>query len=464
MFAVIAVVFVAFLYIVQLIVVGEQQRGLRGMAHDLARAAEQNGGRLPDGMLSIRSLDPLVHKHGLSEWPMLFVIGDDGRLLQQFPSDPPVDPERIRPLLAEAATGSAHLAEFGMPASDDVYAIAVEPIVAPASSRVSGHVLYVERKADALDELLQFRPMRLAAILTLLLAGWAITFMLTRRLAKPIQEAANAAKQVVAGNYEIRLDQEPKEQEVYELIHSFKSMAERLRQLESLRTQLLAGVTHELKTPVASISGLLQAVRDGVVSGQEADAFLRVCQQESDRLQKMIEDLLDFNRFAAGAVSVVFQRVDLRAAVPEMVERWRMGQEKCAVSVVFEAGEEEGRREELEPAWQVMTDPARLGQILINLLNNARDAKDGGAAIAVRCRREAGGIAIRVEDHGRGIPADEQPDVFEPFFRGVGKKSRIRGLGIGLPFSRLIARSLGGDLILENSAPGSTVFLLRLPS
>lgn len=462
MFVVIAVVFVAFLYIVQLIVVGEQQRGLRGMASDVARAAEENGGRLPNGMLNIRSLDPLVKKHGLSEWPMLFVIDIHGRVLQQFPASPPVAPEQVQARLSEAAAGSAQLVELKTPASDDTYVIAVEPIVSAAASPVSGYVLYVERKADALDELLQFRPMRLVAILTLLLAGWTITFMLTRRLAKPIQEAANAAKQVVAGNYDIRLAWEPKEKEVYELIHSFKSMAERLQQLESLRTQLLAGVTHELKTPVASISGLLQAVRDGVVSGQEADSFLEVCQQESNRLQKMIEDLLDFNSFAAGVVSVVFKRVDLMSALPEMIDRWRLGQERIGVSLLFEPGDENGG--EAGQDWQAMTDPARLEQIMINLLNNARDASDSGAPIAVKCRRVARGFDIRIEDQGRGIPAEEQQDVFEPFFRGVGKKTRIRGLGIGLPFSRLIARSLGGDLTLAGSVPGKTTFLLRLPS
>ncbi len=459
MFVVIAVVFVAFLYIVQYTVVSDQQRGLQGMASDVARAAEANGGELPSDLLQIRALEPLVSKHGLSNRPVLFVVDKEGRFLKQFPAGPPVEPAQIRERLAEVTTGSAHLIELAGPALDGAYVIAVEPIV--VSSQVSGYVLYVERKADALDELLQFRPMRLGAILTLLLAGWAITFILTRRLAKPIQEAANAAKQVVAGNYDIRLTWEPKEKEVYELIHSFKAMAERLQQLENLRTQLLAGVTHELKTPVASISGLLQAVRGGVVSGQEADAFLEVCQQESNRLQKMIEDLLDFNSFAAGVVSVVFKRVDLMVALPEIIERWRLGQERSDVLLAFEAVDEGGN--EAGHGWLVMTDPARLEQIMINLLNNARDASDSGAPIAVKCRREARGFAIRIEDQGRGIPEEEQQDVFEPFFRGVGKKTRIRGLGIGLPFSRLIARSLGGDLTLADSVPGKTTFLLRLP-
>lgn len=132
-------------------------------------------------------------------------------------------------------------------------------------------------------------------LISLGLLGWLVIYLLTKKLSTPIKEVADAAKQIVMGNYDIHLEKDRREDEIYELIHSFKEMADRLRQLELMRTELLAGVTHELKTPVTSISGLVQAVKDDIVGGEEAKEFLEICSKETVRLQKMVEDLLDFN-------------------------------------------------------------------------------------------------------------------------------------------------------------------------
>jgi len=232
-------------------------------------------------------------------------------------------------------------------------------------------------------------------------------------------------------------------------------MADRLHWLETLRTQLLACVTHELKTPVASISGLLQAMKDGVVSGEERERFLEVCLADSKRLQKMVSDLLEFNRFAGNAVAVVKETRDLPALVGEIAERWRDGQREADVRVEVETASDAAD-------WRTRTDPGRVEQILVNLLNNARDAMEGGV-IAIRLLADSSRYRIQVRDTGHGIPREEQLDIFEPFYRGRQKQSKVRGLGIGLPFSRLIARSLGGDLVLTDSSPAGSTFTLLLP-
>src|SRR5690625_4132328 len=120
---------------------------------------------------------------------------------------------------------------------------------------------------------------------------------------------AQAAEQIKEGNYQITLKEEDvQELEVYELIHAFKEMSQRLEQLETLRTELLAGVTHELKTPVTSISGLIQAVNDDVVEGEEAKEFIEISLKETTKMKKMVEDLLAFNSFAANAVPLSMKK------------------------------------------------------------------------------------------------------------------------------------------------------------
>ncbi|WP_054860557.1 ATP-binding protein [Gracilibacillus sp. JCM 18860] len=276
-------------------------------------------------------------------------------------------------------------------------------------------------------------------IIGLAILGWAAIYFLSKRLSKPIQEVAKAAKQVEEGNYQIDLPNESKEKEVHELIHSFKEMAYKLEKLEALRTELLAGVTHELKTPVTSISGLLQAMKDEVVTGEEAKEFLTISLNEADKMKKMVEDLLAFNQFAANAFDVNMEVHDINDVVETAVYSWNILHEDMKINLT-----------KLKSPTKVNVDPIRLQQIMTNLLNNAKQAMENHQepVINIRLQEDSSQINIDVEDCGRGIPKDEQPFIFERFYRGEEKKYKMRGLGLGLPLSKMIAQVQGGRLNL----------------
>ncbi|ELK40101.1 hypothetical protein BAG01nite_31870 [Brevibacillus agri] len=289
-------------------------------------------------------------------------------------------------------------------------------------------------------------------LISLGLLGWLVIYLLTKKLSTPIKEVADAAKQIVMGNYDIHLEKDRREDEIYELIHSFKEMADRLRQLELMRTELLAGVTHELKTPVTSISGLVQAVKDDIVGGEEAKEFLEICSKETVRLQKMVEDLLDFNSFAVGDIRIRREQQNIYELVQEITHQWQIVQEVEQIELSIVKPE--------EPII-ASTDPLRVQQILYNLLNNAAQAMDSAGKIVVSLSRTGDEIRIDVKDTGSGIPEAEQPLIFERFYRGEEKKHLVRGLGLGLSFSKMIAQALGGKLLLsESSRAGSTFTLL----
>jgi signal transduction histidine kinase len=305
------------------------------------------------------------------------------------------------------------------------------------------------------DESIRMNKEELELLLILLgslaLLGWIVIYLLSRKLSEPIQEVASAANQILQGNYNIKLERDIKEKELYELIQSFREMAHRLHQLESLRSELLAGVTHELKTPVASISGLIQAVRDDIVVEEEAKEFLEISLSEADRLQKMVEDLLDFNSFAVGEITVNKEMLGLNELVQEICYQW---------SIVQEEGTKLTTHLPNEPIL-FDSDPVRIQQILINLLNNAKQAIGENGEIDVTVYKRDGKVSIDVHDNGSGIPINEQDLIFERFFRGEDKKHKVRGLGLGLPFSKLMAKAIGGDLILkESSAQGTTMTLI----
>ncbi len=297
-------------------------------------------------------------------------------------------------------------------------------------------------------------------LLTLILCGWLTLYLLSRKLSDPIRKVAGSAMQIANGQYEVDLNVKTREREIHELVGSFKNMAIRLKQLEDWRELSLAGVTHELKTPITSIKGLLMAVREGVVAKEEAEEFLEIALKETDRLERMVADLLNYNAFSSGSLEVREDRIELENLVSEIVYQWRLGNEHNRMTVNFQGTGE---------AVTVIGDALRLQQIMVNLLNNALQAAVPGRPLridiclkTIRDKSESY-ISVEVSDNGSGIPREEQPHIFERFYRGERKKRVIRGLGLGLTLSRLLARSQHGELTLGRSCDTGSTFMLKLP-
>ncbi|WLR50543.1 HAMP domain-containing sensor histidine kinase [Bacillus tianshenii] len=298
---------------------------------------------------------------------------------------------------------------------------------------------------------------RLLAILliSLGLLGWGVIYFLLRKLTKPIEKVSSAAKDIQVGNYDIQLTESMPEKELDELIHSFKDMSQRLQQLEDLRAELLASVTHELKTPVTSISGLIQALKDEVVTGDEAKEFLDISLKEATRLQHMVHDLLEFNSFAAGSISIQTETHSVSQLVNEILYQWNMTNEdnKIETDVTLPS----------EPIYAEV-DASRLQQVLINLFKNAQQAMENEGYIHTKIHKKSEQyFYIDIQDNGPGIPEAEQSLIFERFYRGEAKKHKVRGLGIGLPYSKLLAKAMGGDLFLSETSSAGTTFTIKLP-
>ncbi|WP_247739098.1 HAMP domain-containing sensor histidine kinase [Bacillus sp. 165] len=292
-------------------------------------------------------------------------------------------------------------------------------------------------------------------LIGLCFSGWLVIYLLSKKLANPIRKVAYAAKQVSKGNYDVEIDEDIPEKELYELTTSFKDMAHRLKQLEELRTMLLAGVTHELKTPVTSIGGCIQAVKDGVVTGDEAGEFLDMSLQEVKRLQSMIEELLDFNAFASGVVAVEHREFSVKELLLQTVQKWQ----------VIDGNETVPLRIEIRDEMTAIGDTNRTQQIILNLLNNAKEAVQAGGEIQVSLyERDNRQLAVDVSDTGTGILAEEQSLIFERFYRGKERNYKKRGLGLGLPLSKMLAEAQGGELVLRSSVVGKgSTFTLLLP-
>lgn len=432
----------------------KQTNGLAQIIDDIVHAAEAGGGVIPlDSAALQRWLDDRADQYELGDRPMLLILDAEGSAVQRYPAVIPVHADALDEHLPAIMKQDRQL--FELESDRDIMLLAVTAPIHVQDERI-GYAIYLAPKHSMVEVLVTFGYSRLLTGFLLMILGWLVVYTAIRKLVRPIREVSEAAKQVVAGRYTAGSGKTYKEKEIHELMSSFQEMAEQLRQLDVLRAQLLAGVTHELKTPITSISGLTQAIKDKVVVGEEADEFLEYCILECNRLKKMVNDLLDFNSFAAKSIHVTLELCHLRDAVTGVITRWQLTEEQSNIQIILEA-QDEARD------WMTMTDLERLEQIIINLLNNARDAMDDGGTIIVRMFTNRDHFVVQVEDTGKGIPDVEHEMVFEAFYRGKEKKMAVRGLGIGLPFSRLIAQNLGGQLELSKSTREGTCFSLLLP-
>ncbi|WP_102261326.1 HAMP domain-containing sensor histidine kinase [Mesobacillus jeotgali] len=372
--------------------------------------------------------------------PLLFITDMEGNVLNTGPMHGGGGPRHISKNVPTEVIASEDSIKKLTENGTDIYAVKASITI----NDIQAGWVVVMQNADELTNIDQEYRLLLILLLGLGLLGWIVIYLLTKRILKPIQDVAAAAAQVREGDYDIKLDSGQKELEIYELVTSFKEMTSRLTQLEQMRAELLAGVTHDLKTPVTSISGLVQAVRDGIVTGEERQEFLDITLKEINRLQTMISDLLDFNSLAAGAFTIRTENCDMNKLVEDIGRQWQVTQNEHVDLKVITP----------DDTIHAMTDPLRLQQILINLLNNSYQAIGHEGTISLILSEGR----IDVKDTGSGIPDEEQSLVFERFFRGEKKKLKVRGLGLGLPFSKMLARSLGADLILKESSQQGTTF------
>ncbi|MDI6871446.1 MAG: ATP-binding protein [Bacillota bacterium] len=298
----------------------------------------------------------------------------------------------------------------------------------------------------------------LAAALLAAAVGWGSGLWLARRLTQPIIALRDATRRFAAGELGARVALPAGEtpevpDEIAELGRSFDLMAERLERLEQVRRQLTADVAHELRTPVAAARNLVEAFRDGVLPPDEEN--LSALNRELERLGRIVGDLRDLSVAESGKLQLARDRLDLREILDAAGEGWR--------SHFAEAGIAFGVDLPGEPV-PVVGDAAALERVFSNLLANALKYTGRGGRVEVVLGREGNRALVRVADTGVGIPAEEQPLVFERFFRGeAARRAGAEGTGVGLAIVREIVQAHGGEVVLASRPGEGTAVTVRIP-
>ncbi|MEU4566234.1 histidine kinase dimerization/phospho-acceptor domain-containing protein [Micromonospora sp. NPDC023956] len=285
-------------------------------------------------------------------------------------------------------------------------------------------------------------------------AGW----LLARRLARPIRQAATAAARLSAGDRAVRVPVEPPD-EVAELAYALNGLAGALATSERRQREFLLSVSHELRTPLTAIRGYAEALADGVLGAGETARTGRTVLAEAERLDRLVSDLLALARLEAADFPIDPIAVDLVPLVGAAAGTWST---RCAAAgLAF-------RVEAPDGPVPVYTDPGRIRQVVDGLLENALRVVPPGAPVVLAVRSAgtdpaAGGV-VEVRDGGPGLTDDDLAVAFErgalhQRYRGIRKV----GSGLGLALAAGLVRRLGGTITAGHAPEGGAVFTVLLP-
>lgn len=294
----------------------------------------------------------------------------------------------------------------------------------------------------------------LLAVAAGLAAAVGVALLAGRRVTRSVRNAAQGTEELIAGRRDVAVPTDGPA-EVAEMADAVNRLSTALEASEGRQREFLLSVSHELRTPLTAIGGYAEALADGVVEPADSARTGALMVDESQRLERLVADLLDLSRLGASELRIERKPTDLLELVRSAADVWS---DRCArVGVQL-------RVEEPGAGVVVTTDPGRVRQILDNLAENALRVTPSGGVIVLAVRAEDGAAAIEVRDSGPGLTEADFAEAFQP---GV-LYSRYRGVrpvssGVGLALVGRLAQRLGGTADAGPAQEGGACFTVRLP-
>jgi signal transduction histidine kinase len=272
--------------------------------------------------------------------------------------------------------------------------------------------------------------------LTAVIIGVTITQFLAHGMTSPLREMTAAARDMAHGDYTRRV-RATSQDEVGELAAAFNQMAADLAAADRQRRELIANVSHELRTPITALQGLLENIVDGVA--QAAPATMQTALTQTERLGRLVAELLDLSRLDAGVLPLNRGPINIAAFLDDVVREAMVNADGAGHDVRFEVS---------VPSIVAPGDRERLHQVFANLLDNAARHSPPGGTVTVRAEQLGAHVLLSVSDEGEGIPAPDRERVFERFTRG--ERAADGGTGLGLAIARWVVQLHHGTIAVAD--------------
>jgi len=284
--------------------------------------------------------------------------------------------------------------------------------------------------------------------------SFMLVFILSRTMTYPLHEMNKAAKLISGGDFEKRVDFNS-EDEIGQLAKSLNDMAESLHKQEISRRLFIENVSHDLRSPLTSIRGFLQAILDGTIPPEKHEHYLNVIREETERLSKLTHDIIDLENMNSHEITLNRTRFDINELIRRVVVMFEtMARDKTlSVALVF-----------ADETNIVFADEEKISRIIYNLVDNAVKFSPVGSSVEISSSKKDKKAVIAVTDNGRGIPKERQKQVFERFYKVDPSRGEDRkGSGLGLSIVSAFLRAHNEVISLKSEENIGSTFSFELP-
>ncbi|KPU42789.1 alkaline phosphatase synthesis sensor protein PhoR [Oxobacter pfennigii] len=303
---------------------------------------------------------------------------------------------------------------------------------------------------EAMKEVYNF--IWVSAIIAVIISTFIIYYLTQNIIIRPLYNINKIARDISRGEFEKRVAIYSKD-EIGELAESFNYMADSLQNLEAMRREFIANISHELRSPITSIRGFIQGILDGTIPKDKQRVYLDIALNESKRLTRLISDILDLSRLESGEFSLKLDNFDINEVIRINIIRLEneIDNKKLNVDVTL-YGEE----------LYVIGDRDRIGQVVSNLVDNAIKFTGEGGKIGISTRIEGKKAHITISDTGVGIPSHELKLIWDRFHMADKSRTDKRGTGLGLSIVRQIIKQHDEKIWVESKEGEGATFHFTL--
>ena len=310
-------------------------------------------------------------------------------------------------------------------------------------------------ETDGMSELLEaMNKTVLMSTLWVMLAALIAVYFMTERMVAPLRTMSRAARHFASGKFDVRVPVTGSD-EIAELAQAFNNMAEGLAAIDEMQRSFIANVSHDLRTPMTTISGFIDGILSGAIPQEKQEYYLGVISSEVRRLSRLVSTLLDISRIQAGERKFTMANFDVCELSRQVLISFEQKIEARSLDVSFECDDEH---------MEVSADRDAIHQVLYNICDNAIKFATDGGKYQIRITERDHKIYVSVFNEGVGIPEADLPHVFDRFYKSDKSRGLDKtGVGLGMYISRTIIEAHGEKIWAESEAGKWCRFTFTLP-